>query len=116
MKSFSGISLSTVMDVGALFLSKQVCRGVVPIALIREGTNTISTTTIHNRLGWGLAGLSESIVELKSVNCLLLHLVKITTSFVEIQQKDPCFRVESGESSLLEDILSMFYCMAIMSL
>ncbi|XLR61879.1 hypothetical protein S83_012551, partial [Arachis hypogaea] len=26
----------------------------------------------------------------------------------------PQFRVESGESSLLEDILSMFYCMAIM--
>ncbi|XLS51049.1 hypothetical protein HN51_011726 [Arachis hypogaea] len=30
---------------------------------LREGTNTISTTTIHNRLGWGLTSLSESIGE-----------------------------------------------------
>ncbi|RYR68001.1 hypothetical protein Ahy_A03g014477 [Arachis hypogaea] len=28
---------------------------------LKEGTNTISTTTIHNRLGWGLTSLSESI-------------------------------------------------------
>ncbi|RYR38165.1 hypothetical protein Ahy_A09g043133 isoform B [Arachis hypogaea] len=52
-------------------------------------------------------------VELKSVNCLLLHLVKITTSFAEIQQKDLCFRAKFGESSLLEEIFSMLYCMAI---
>ncbi|KAL4356352.1 hypothetical protein AHAS_Ahas09G0078100 [Arachis hypogaea] len=59
--------------------------------------------------------LSSKLVELKSVNCLLLHLVKIITSFVKIQQKDPCFRAKSGESSLLEEILSMLYCMAIVS-
>ncbi|XLS70840.1 hypothetical protein HN51_027705, partial [Arachis hypogaea] len=63
-----------------------------------------------------LLKLVTNLVELKSVNCLLLHLVKIITSFVKIQQKDPCFRAKSGESSLLEEILSMLYCMAIISI
>ncbi|XLU71362.1 hypothetical protein S245_030415, partial [Arachis hypogaea] len=60
-----------------------------------------------------LLKLVTNLVELKSVNCLLLHLVKITTSFAEIQQKDLCFRAKFGESSLLEEIFSMLYCMAI---
>ncbi|KAL4357403.1 hypothetical protein AHAS_Ahas09G0183200 [Arachis hypogaea] len=58
---------------------------------------------------------AKEMLELKSVNCLLLHLVKITTSFAEIQQKDLCFRAKFGESSLLEEIFSMLYCMAIIS-
>ncbi|MED6109800.1 hypothetical protein PIB30_036915 [Stylosanthes scabra] len=49
----------------------------------------------------------------RSRGCLPV-IVEVTASIVEIQQKDPCFRVDqSNEASLSEEILSMLYCMAI---
>ncbi|CAL5428179.1 unnamed protein product [Camellia sinensis] len=58
----------------------------------------------------------QRITVWRSRGCLPI-VIEVTASIVEIQQKDPFFRVDLGDDALdSEEMLTMLYCMAIVRL
>ncbi|GMP91505.1 hypothetical protein CsSME_00042180 [Camellia sinensis var. sinensis] len=58
----------------------------------------------------------QRITVWRSRGCLPI-VIEVTASIIEIQQKDPFFRVDLGDDALdSEEMLTMLYCMAIVRL
>ncbi|GMP91492.1 hypothetical protein CsSME_00042171 [Camellia sinensis var. sinensis] len=63
-----------------------------------------------------IASALRRITVWRSRGCLPV-VIEVTASIVEIQQKDPFFRVDLGDDALdSEEMLTMLYCMAIVRL
>lgn len=63
-----------------------------------------------------IASALQRITVWRSRGCLPV-VIEVTASIVEIQQKDPFFRVDLGDDALdSEEMLTMLYCMAIVRL
>ncbi|KAI7982363.1 Ribosomal biogenesis protein LAS1L [Camellia lanceoleosa] len=63
-----------------------------------------------------IASALQRITVWRSRGCLPV-VIEVTASIVEIQQKDPFFRVDLGDDALdSEELLTMLYCMAIVRL
>ncbi|KAI4305905.1 hypothetical protein L6164_029235 [Bauhinia variegata] len=63
-----------------------------------------------------IASALQRISAWRSRGCLPV-VIEVTASIIEIQQRDPHYRVDqSNDASLSEEMLAMLYCMAIMRL